>query len=119
MSVHFYCIVVLYVFTNISGPEEDLPRKMEYMEFVCNAPSDYFRNVKTPYPTIDNSPELCYIWSSLGPEVKVAPRDLDDIFGPGDYVKPDTPVQVFPQPSKKAKIEKVKIKEEKKFIVVE
>lgn len=89
------------------------------MEFVCHAPSDYFHTTKSPYPTIDNSPELCYIWSSLGPEIKEAPTKLDDIFGPGDNVKPEVPTQIFPQPTKKAKIEKVKIKDEKKFIVVE
>ncbi|KAI5939457.1 GATA zinc finger domain-containing protein 1 [Manis javanica] len=27
----------------IIGPEEDLPRKMEYLEFVCHAPSEYFK----------------------------------------------------------------------------
>lgn len=100
-----------------TGPEEDLPRKMEYMEFVCHAPSDYFKSNKAPYPTINNSPELCYIWSSLGPEIRVAPAKLDDVFGPEDNLKTDNNV---PQtPPKKTKVEKVKIKEEKKFIVVE
>jgi len=28
---------------NISGPEEDLPRSMECLEFVCRAPSDLFK----------------------------------------------------------------------------
>ncbi|XP_045207828.2 GATA zinc finger domain-containing protein 1-like [Mercenaria mercenaria] len=103
--------------TYILGPEEDLPRKMVYMEFVCHAPSDYFRSSKTPYPTINNSPELCYIWSSLGPEIRLAPTKLDDIFGPDDSLKTDNNV---PQtPPKKTKVEKVKVKEEKKFIVVE
>ena len=102
-----------------TGPEEDLPRKMEYLEFVCHAPSEYFQSKSTPYPTINNTPELCYIWSALGPEIRETPTDIDEIFGPTDYVKSDSPVQVFPQPTKKAKIEKVKIKEEKKFIVVE
>jgi hypothetical protein len=100
-----------------TGPEEDLPRKMEYMEFVCHAPSDYYRNSKSPYPTLNNSPELCYIWSSLGPEIRLAPTKLDDVFGPEDNLKSDSSV---PQtPPKKTKVEKVKVKEEKKFIVVE
>lgn len=103
--------------TYILGPEEDLPRKMEYMEFVCHAPSDYFKNYKSPYPTINNSPELCYIWSSLGPEIRVAPTKLDEVFGPEDNVKTDNTVPLTPP--KKTKIEKVKVKEEKKFIVVE
>ncbi|KAK3609860.1 hypothetical protein CHS0354_015051 [Potamilus streckersoni] len=66
--------------TYILGPEEDLPRKMEYMEFVCHAPSDYFKAKKAPYPTISSKPELCYIWSSIRPVVKVAPT-MDEIFG--------------------------------------
>ncbi|WAR04519.1 GATD1-like protein [Mya arenaria] len=105
--------------TYILGPEEDLPRKMEYLEFVCHAPSEYFQSKTMPYPTINSKPDLCYIWSTLGPEVTEAPTDIDDIYGPSDYVKSDSPMQVFPQSNKRAKIEKVKIKEEKKFIVVE
>ncbi|KAL4229465.1 GATA zinc finger domain-containing protein 1 [Mactra antiquata] len=102
--------------TYILGPEEDLPRKMEYLEFVCHAPSDYYKSNGAPYLTINNSPELCYIWSSLGPEIRVAPKSLDEIFGPEDGIKTET---ITPAPSKKSKIEKVKVKEEKKFIVVE
>lgn len=90
---------------------------MEYMEFVCHAPSDYFKSNKAPYPTINNSPELCYIWSSLGPEIRVAPAKLDDVFGPEDNLKTDN--NVSQTPPKKTKVEKVKVKEEKKFIVVE
>ncbi|KAH3699381.1 GATA zinc finger domain-containing protein 1-like [Dreissena polymorpha] len=105
--------------TYILGPEEDLPRKMEYLEFVCHAPSDYFHDKTSPYPTFKNTPNLCYIWSSLGPEICEAPARLDDIFGPPDSVKSEGPVSLYPQPSKKTKIEKVKVKEEKKVIVVE
>lgn len=105
--------------TYILGPEEDLPRKMEYMEFVCHAPSDYFKCSRAPYPTLNNSPELCYIWSSLGPEIRVAPKKLDDVFGPEDSLKNIESNASPTPPPKKAKIEKVKVKEEKKFIVVE
>ncbi|GFS27694.1 GATA zinc finger domain-containing protein 1 [Elysia marginata] len=64
----------------ILGPEEDLPRKMEFMEFVCHAPSDYFRARDAPYKTISNEPNLCYIWTSIGPKITVTPT-IDEIFG--------------------------------------
>ncbi|XP_005111117.1 GATA zinc finger domain-containing protein 1 [Aplysia californica] len=66
--------------TYILGPEEDLPRKMEYMEFVCHAPSDYFKARDAPYKTVNPEPKLCYIWTSIGPEVQVTPS-IDEIFG--------------------------------------
>ena len=104
------------ILKSFSGPEEDLPRKMEFMEFVCHAPSDYYKNSKTPYPTLDNSPDLCYIWSSLGPEIRPAPS-LDEIFGMS--IPDNTPLQTVTKKSKIEKIEKVKVKDEKRFIVVE
>uniref|UniRef100_A0A3B4G087 GATA zinc finger domain-containing protein 1 n=1 Tax=Pundamilia nyererei TaxID=303518 RepID=A0A3B4G087_9CICH len=53
--------------TYIVGPEEDLPRKMEYLEFVCHAPSEYFKSRSTPFPTIPIRPEKGYIWTHIGP----------------------------------------------------
>ncbi|XP_030265796.1 GATA zinc finger domain-containing protein 1 isoform X1 [Sparus aurata] len=53
--------------TYIVGPEEDLPRKMEYLEFVCHAPSEYFKSRSSPFPTIPIRPEKGYIWSHIGP----------------------------------------------------
>lgn len=58
------------VFTGIcfiKGPEEDLPRKMEYLEFVCHAPSEYFKSRSSPFPTIPTRPEKGYIWTHIGP----------------------------------------------------
>ena len=66
--------------TYILGPEEDLPRRMEFMEFVCHAPSDYFRAKDAPYKTVHSGPNLCYIWTSIGPKIKVTPT-IDEIFG--------------------------------------
>lgn len=40
------------------GPEEDFPRKMEYMTFVCNAPSTYFANMKMPYPVLESNSHI-------------------------------------------------------------
>lgn len=48
------------------GPEEDLPRKMEYLEFVCHAPSEYFKSRSSPFPTIPIRPEKGYIWTHIG-----------------------------------------------------
>ncbi|CAL1545010.1 unnamed protein product [Lymnaea stagnalis] len=69
--------------TYILGPEEDLPRKMEYMEFVCHAPSDYFRARDAPYKTVNPEPKLCYIWTSIGPCIQTVPS-IDEIFGISD-----------------------------------
>ncbi|GAB6026320.1 GATA zinc finger domain-containing protein 1 [Chamberlinius hualienensis] len=66
--------------TYIIGPEEEIPRKLECMEFVCHAPSDYYKSSNTPYPTINNKPELCYIWSRLRPQIKAVRRHPEDIF---------------------------------------
>ncbi|XP_013861284.1 GATA zinc finger domain-containing protein 1 isoform X1 [Austrofundulus limnaeus] len=52
--------------TYIVGPEEDLPRKMEYLEFVCHAPSEYFKSQSSPFPTIPICPEKGYIWTHIG-----------------------------------------------------
>uniref|UniRef100_A0A3Q3JT10 GATA zinc finger domain-containing protein 1 n=1 Tax=Monopterus albus TaxID=43700 RepID=A0A3Q3JT10_MONAL len=53
--------------TYIVGPEEDLPRKMEYLEFVCHAPSEYFKSRSSPFPTIPIRTEKGYIWTHIGP----------------------------------------------------
>ncbi|XP_070536647.1 GATA zinc finger domain-containing protein 1-like [Ptychodera flava] len=53
--------------TYILGPEEDLPRKMEYMEFVCHAPSEYYKAKTAPYDVIPTSHDAGYIWTGIGP----------------------------------------------------
>ncbi|MED6250976.1 GATA zinc finger domain-containing protein 1 [Ataeniobius toweri] len=53
--------------TYIIGPEEDLPRKMDYLEFVCHAPSEYFKSRSSPFPTIPLCPEKGFIWTHIGP----------------------------------------------------
>ncbi|CAB1350763.1 unnamed protein product [Coregonus sp. 'balchen'] len=58
--------------TYIVGPEEDLPRKMEYLEFVCHAPSEYFKSRSCPFPTIPIRPEKGYIWTHIGPTSAIA-----------------------------------------------
>ncbi|XP_058797934.1 GATA zinc finger domain-containing protein 1 isoform X2 [Phymastichus coffea] len=51
--------------TYIIGPEEDLPRKLEYMEFVMHAPSDYYKLKNSPYPPILREGGNGYIWTSF------------------------------------------------------
>jgi hypothetical protein len=55
--------------TYILGPEEDLPRKLECMEFVCHSPSDYFRAARSPYPVDSVSAESGFIWTRIGPQL--------------------------------------------------
>ncbi|XP_056154772.1 GATA zinc finger domain-containing protein 1 isoform X2 [Lampris incognitus] len=61
--------------TYIVGPEEDLPRKMEYLEFVCHAPSEYFKSRSSPFPTIPIRPEKGYIWTHIGPTPATAVKE--------------------------------------------
>ncbi|KAK9701086.1 hypothetical protein QE152_g30812 [Popillia japonica] len=53
--------------TYIIGPDEDIPRKLECMEFVMHAPSDYYKASNTPYPNVHPAAEPGFIWSSLKP----------------------------------------------------
>ncbi|XP_046543604.1 GATA zinc finger domain-containing protein 1-like [Haliotis rubra] len=62
------------------GPEEDLPRKLEFMEFVCHAPSDYYKAKNAPYHSLNSQPDLCYIWTNIGPQVQPTPS-IDEVFG--------------------------------------
>ncbi|XP_072174040.1 GATA zinc finger domain-containing protein 1-like [Diadema setosum] len=53
--------------TYILGPDEELPRSMEFMEFVCHCPSDYYRFLKTPYPIVPVKETSGFMWSSVLP----------------------------------------------------
>ena len=46
------------------GPEEDIPRKMKYMEFICHASSTYFQNKNFICPTLTMKPECGFIWTN-------------------------------------------------------
>ncbi|XP_067868370.1 GATA zinc finger domain-containing protein 1 isoform X2 [Heterodontus francisci] len=61
--------------TYILGPEEDLPRKMEHFEFICHAPSEYFKSRSTPFPVIPIRPEKGYIWTRVGPTPAVTVKE--------------------------------------------
>lgn len=68
--------------TYILGPEEDIPRKLECMEFVCHAPSEYFKAKNAPYPVFPYKPESCFIWTRIGPQIKPLPTQ-EEVFGSG------------------------------------
>ncbi|KAF2363784.1 hypothetical protein FHG87_005472 [Trinorchestia longiramus] len=53
--------------TYIIGQEEEIPRKMEYLTFVCHAPSDYYKLKNSPYPTSSNLTNAAHVWASMKP----------------------------------------------------
>jgi len=57
--------------TYIIGPEEDIPRKLECVEFVMHAPSDYFKTRNTPFPpTHVDGCDSSFIWTRLTPQMR-------------------------------------------------
>eukprot|EP00058_Branchiostoma_floridae_P027491 XP_002612982.1 hypothetical protein BRAFLDRAFT_74772 [Branchiostoma floridae] len=60
------------------GPEEELPRLMDCVEFVCHAPSEYFKTKKSPHPTIPSRPETNYVSACVAPK---QPPSTAEIFG--------------------------------------
>ncbi|CAG2104020.1 unnamed protein product [Medioppia subpectinata] len=62
--------------TYFLGPEEDTPRKLECMTFVCHAPSDYYKDRYSPYPTLITKPESGFVWTRMGPQIiKISNKD--------------------------------------------
>ena len=53
---------------------------MEVFEFVCHAPSNYFKDKCAPYPTLPTKPEIGYIWKSMKAEVIRVPSS-DEMYG--------------------------------------
>jgi GATA zinc finger domain-containing protein 1 len=53
------------------GPEEDFPRKLSCMRFIMHAPSNYYFDKNTPYPTPDvycsdtHEQNSNFIWSNI------------------------------------------------------
>ncbi|XP_038077434.1 GATA zinc finger domain-containing protein 1-like [Patiria miniata] len=64
--------------TYILGPEEELPRSLEYLEFVCHTPSEYYRSRTTPLPVDSLREEKGFVWSSVIPQ---RPPSTAAIFG--------------------------------------
>lgn len=59
---------VLYVLLSIEikypGPEEELPRKLDFLEFVQHAPSEFYKLDENIKVTCEK--EAGYIWTSMG-----------------------------------------------------
>lgn len=53
---------------------------MEAFEFVCRATSEYYKAKDAPYPVRTIKPELGYVWTRFGPEIRVLPTQ-EEIFG--------------------------------------
>lgn len=119
-------VVKLFItfFSCFTGPEEDLPRKMEYIEFVCHAPSDYYKCRTGPYLTISREPELCYIWTTMGEKI-IPSLNTDELFGMKDCPTSKSLGSKFSKDDKKEKGHKKQDKEKqppvevKKEIIVD
>lgn len=57
--------------TYILGPDEEITRKLDCMDFIMHAPSDYYKSRNTPYPQVHPPLEKGYIWSNLEPIQRV------------------------------------------------
>jgi len=58
--------------TYILGPEEELPRRLEFFTFVMHAPDDYFHYRNAPYPTKSQvGGDQEYLLTRAGPRVRV------------------------------------------------
>lgn len=51
--------------TYFIGPEEDLPRDLECMQFVCRPPSEYFMKTRSPFLTASCQTEKGIIWTNF------------------------------------------------------
>lgn len=79
-SIHIVPIAWPWQFFVFLGPEEDVPRKLECMEFVCHAPSEYFKARHSPYPPPSSASNSCFIWTRLGPQIRPVPTQ-EQVFG--------------------------------------
>ena len=59
----------------VPGPEEELPRKLEFFTFVMSAPDDYFHYKNAPYPTKAIKSDQEYLLTRLGPKIRVVKED--------------------------------------------
>ncbi|GBM10275.1 GATA zinc finger domain-containing protein 1 [Araneus ventricosus] len=61
--------------TYIIGPEEDFPRTLDCLEFVCHSPSEYY-HVKNPaHPEVPEKPVCGFAWTSKGPRIVSLPAE--------------------------------------------
>ena len=70
--------------TYVVGPEEELPRRLECLDFVMHAPDDYFHYRSAPYPVAAVRTDMEYLVTRAGPRVRTVQegrnvfRDLYD-----------------------------------------
>ena len=79
---------------------------MEVFEFVCHAPSEYYKKVNAPFKVQSETPELGFIWTNMGqPEIIPVPTQAE-LFGMKDPLSDR-------QSKEKAKERKLALKEKK------
>ena len=93
------------------GPEEDIPRCMECFEFVCHAPSEYYKCINSPFGVKHEGPDMAYVSTTMGAQIRRLPS-RDAIFGLKDIENDESP-EVVVSHKEKTK-EKSKEREEKK-----
>ena len=64
--------------TYVIGPEEDLPRKMDFFTFVMHATDDYFYYKNAPYPTNKVVADQEYVMTRMGPKIRLKAPDKDE-----------------------------------------
>ncbi len=55
----------------VVGPEEELPRRLEYLTFVMHAPDDYFHHRTAPHPVRSHGADQEYVMTRAGPKVRL------------------------------------------------
>jgi len=76
--------------TYLIGPEEDLPRKMEYFTFVMSAPEDYFYYKKAPYPTNAIPRDPNYLMVRMEPRIRCVNDNGENYYVPKHYLNPSS-----------------------------
>lgn len=80
----------------VAGPAEELPRDMAHFEFICHAPSDYFKH-GTQYKSQQvDSRLLGCVWTTLGPSIEtVSCTDTANVDSGGLHVAAGDDVQRY------------------------
>ena len=63
--------------TYVIGPEEELPRKLDYLTFVMHAPDDYFYYKTAPYPTNPVTADHEVVMTRMGPRVRLKTTEIE------------------------------------------
>ena len=73
----------------MAGPDEELPRDMAHFEFICHAPSDYFKHSRQYHSQHVDSRLLGCVWTTLGASIECvdAGGDEQTLRGQSAYVE--------------------------------